>query len=120
MVAPHSPQTPTAFRRSLLSRQPTGEYPLRSRLGIFKGYNMPFGLTIGTDRATALQKSIQDELTKREYSAEAGELLTKYMPPSMTLTISIDPVMAEYITIMIINNKTAGGYKSSLQLGIQV
>lgn len=36
---------------------------------------MPFGLTIGTDRATALQNSIQDELTRREYSADAGELV---------------------------------------------
>ena len=35
---------------------------------------MPFGLTIGTERATALQNSIQDELTRREYSADAGEL----------------------------------------------
>ncbi|KAJ7647663.1 hypothetical protein FB45DRAFT_975290 [Roridomyces roridus] len=50
---------------------------------------MPFGLTIGTERATTLQQSIQDELTNRKYSSEP------------------DPVMAEYITIMIINNKTA-------------
>ncbi|PCH35625.1 hypothetical protein WOLCODRAFT_139985 [Wolfiporia cocos MD-104 SS10] len=49
---------------------------------------MAFGLTIGTERATALQTSIQDELMKRGYSPDA------------------DPVMAEYITIMIINNKT--------------
>ena len=34
---------------------------------------MPFSLTIGTERATALQKSIQDELTRREYSADAGQ-----------------------------------------------
>jgi hypothetical protein len=50
---------------------------------------MPFGLTIGTERATALQvciniscmvhcsfisqQSIQDELTRRNYSAEPGE-----------------------------------------------
>jgi len=49
---------------------------------------MAFGLTIGTERATALQvslyrlfvfsmltfyqNSIQNELTKREYSADAG------------------------------------------------
>lgn len=33
---------------------------------------MPFGLTIGTERAIALQNSIQDELTRREYSADAG------------------------------------------------
>ncbi|KAL0955763.1 hypothetical protein HGRIS_001978 [Hohenbuehelia grisea] len=49
---------------------------------------MPFGLSIGTDRSNALQTSIQEELMKRGYSPDA------------------DPVMAEYITIMIINNKT--------------
>ncbi|KAF9071643.1 hypothetical protein BDP27DRAFT_1391537 [Rhodocollybia butyracea] len=49
---------------------------------------MVFGLTIGTDRALALQQAIQDELMARGYSTDA------------------DPVMAEYITIMIINNKT--------------
>ncbi|PSR73766.1 hypothetical protein PHLCEN_2v10410 [Hermanssonia centrifuga] len=32
---------------------------------------MAFGLTIGTERATALQNSIQDELTRLGYSAEA-------------------------------------------------
>ncbi|KAJ7502951.1 hypothetical protein B0H11DRAFT_612309 [Mycena galericulata] len=58
---------------------------------------MPFGLTIGTERATALQQSIQDELTKRLYSPEP------------------DPVMAEYITIMIINNKTAAQITSELE-----
>ncbi|KAH9485519.1 hypothetical protein JR316_0002427 [Psilocybe cubensis] len=49
---------------------------------------MSFGLTIGTERAQALQASIQDELMKRGYSTEP------------------DPVMAEFITIMVINNKT--------------
>ncbi|KAJ3511779.1 hypothetical protein NLJ89_g3899 [Agrocybe chaxingu] len=58
---------------------------------------MPFGLTIGTERAAALQQSIQDELTKRGYSPDA------------------DPVMAEYITIMIINNKTAAQITSELE-----
>ncbi|KAJ7287225.1 hypothetical protein C8J57DRAFT_1283255 [Mycena rebaudengoi] len=58
---------------------------------------MPFGLTIGTDRASALQQSIQDELTRRGYSPEP------------------DPVMAEYITIMIINNKTAAQITSELE-----
>ncbi|KAF8178614.1 hypothetical protein K438DRAFT_1604621 [Mycena galopus ATCC 62051] len=58
---------------------------------------MPFGLTIGTERATALQQSIQDELTRRTYSAEP------------------DAVMAEYITIMIINNKTASQITSELE-----
>ncbi|KAG1746489.1 hypothetical protein EDB19DRAFT_1905929 [Suillus lakei] len=57
---------------------------------------MPFGLIIGTDRASALQKSIQDELTARSFSLDA------------------DPVMAEYITIMIINNKTAAQITSEL------
>ncbi|KAF7351154.1 hypothetical protein MSAN_01678100 [Mycena sanguinolenta] len=58
---------------------------------------MPFGLTIGTERATALQQSIQDELTRRNYSAEP------------------DAVMAEYITIMIINNKSAAQITSELE-----
>ncbi|KAJ6497701.1 hypothetical protein C8R45DRAFT_899120 [Mycena sanguinolenta] len=58
---------------------------------------MPFGLTIGTERATALQQSIQDELTRRNYSAEP------------------DAVMAEYITIMIINNKSAGQITGELE-----
>ncbi|KAF8806545.1 hypothetical protein BYT27DRAFT_7101694 [Phlegmacium glaucopus] len=58
---------------------------------------MPFGLTIGTERAAALQQSIQDELTKRGYSPDA------------------DPVMAEYITIMVINNKTAAQITSELE-----
>ncbi|KXN85283.1 Nuclear polyadenylated RNA-binding protein nab2 [Leucoagaricus sp. SymC.cos] len=51
---------------------------------------MPFGLTMGTERANALQQSIQDELTRRGYAPDA------------------DLVMAEYITIMVINNKSAG------------
>ncbi|KAJ3815818.1 hypothetical protein F5876DRAFT_29674 [Lentinula aff. lateritia] len=58
---------------------------------------MPFGLIIGTDRALALQQAIQDELMTRGYSPEA------------------DPVMAEYITIMIINNKTAAQITSELE-----
>ncbi|KAL0571939.1 hypothetical protein V5O48_010011, partial [Marasmius crinis-equi] len=58
---------------------------------------MPFGLTIGTERATALQQAIEGELMTRGYSQEA------------------DPVMAEYITIMIINNKTAAQITSELE-----
>ncbi|KAI0036150.1 hypothetical protein K488DRAFT_41726 [Vararia minispora EC-137] len=58
---------------------------------------MPFGLTIGTERATALQNAIQDELIKRRYSQEP------------------DPVMAEYITIMIINNKSSEQISSELE-----
>ncbi|KAF8967971.1 hypothetical protein BDZ97DRAFT_1977412 [Flammula alnicola] len=58
---------------------------------------MVFGLTIGTERAAALQQSIQDELTKRGYSPDA------------------DPVMAEYITIMVINNKTSAQITSELE-----
>ncbi|KZT01450.1 uncharacterized protein LAESUDRAFT_745379 [Laetiporus sulphureus 93-53] len=57
---------------------------------------MAFGLTIGTPRATALQNSIQDELMRRGYSQDA------------------DQVMAEYITIMIINNKTSEQINSEL------
>ncbi|KAM5530480.1 hypothetical protein V8D89_015864 [Ganoderma adspersum] len=58
---------------------------------------MAFGLTMGTERATALQNAIQDELMKRQYSIEP------------------DPVMAEYITIMVINNKTAAQITSELE-----
>ncbi|KAI0941719.1 hypothetical protein AcW1_003529 [Taiwanofungus camphoratus] len=58
---------------------------------------MAFGLTIGTERASTLQNSIRDELTKRGYSPDA------------------DPVMAEYITIMIINNKTPAQISSELE-----
>ncbi|TCD64561.1 hypothetical protein EIP91_003919 [Steccherinum ochraceum] len=58
---------------------------------------MAYGLTIGTERATALQNAIQDELTTRGYSPEG------------------DHVMAEYITIMIINNKTAAQISSELE-----
>jgi len=58
---------------------------------------MAFGLTIGTERSTILQTSIQDELMSRGYSPDA------------------DPVMAEYITIMIINNKTPAQITSELE-----
>lgn len=58
---------------------------------------MPFGLAISTERAKALESAIQDELIKRGYSAEP------------------DPVMAEYITIMIINNKTRDQISSELE-----
>ncbi|KIY50263.1 hypothetical protein FISHEDRAFT_71871 [Fistulina hepatica ATCC 64428] len=58
---------------------------------------MPFGLTIGTERAFALQESIENELLQRGFSAEP------------------DPVMAEYITIMIINNKSAAQITSELE-----
>ncbi|KAN0125600.1 hypothetical protein V8E52_000807 [Russula decolorans] len=58
---------------------------------------MPFNLAIGTERAKALESAIQDELIKRGYSAEP------------------DPVMAEYITIMIINNKTRDQISSELE-----
>ncbi|KDQ55234.1 hypothetical protein JAAARDRAFT_196086 [Jaapia argillacea MUCL 33604] len=58
---------------------------------------MAFGLEISSERAAALQIAIQEELTKRGYSPDA------------------DPVMAEYITIMIINNKTAEQISSELE-----
>ncbi|KAJ7072652.1 hypothetical protein C8F01DRAFT_1206137 [Mycena amicta] len=58
---------------------------------------MPFGLTIGTERASSLQQSIQDELTRRNYSSDP------------------DPVMAEYITIMIINDKTPAQITGELE-----
>ncbi|KAI4520922.1 hypothetical protein K525DRAFT_257154 [Schizophyllum commune Loenen D] len=56
---------------------------------------MAFGLAIGTERAAALQTSIQNELTRRGLSAD-------------------DAVMAEYITIMIINNKTSAQITAEL------
>ncbi|KDQ20065.1 hypothetical protein BOTBODRAFT_27486 [Botryobasidium botryosum FD-172 SS1] len=49
---------------------------------------MTFDLTMGTPKAQALQTSIQKELAMKGYSTDD------------------DPVMAEYITIMLINNKT--------------
>ncbi|KAL5504674.1 hypothetical protein ACEPAH_7337 [Sanghuangporus vaninii] len=58
---------------------------------------MPFDLTIGTEPAKALQDSIQNELQKRGFSPDA------------------DPVMAEYITIMLINNKTAEQITAELE-----
>ncbi|KAF8911484.1 hypothetical protein CPB84DRAFT_1812332 [Gymnopilus junonius] len=58
---------------------------------------MAFGLTIGTERATAFQQAIQDELTKRGYNPDT------------------DMVMAEYITIMVINNKTSAQITSELE-----
>jgi hypothetical protein len=54
-------------------RQLPGFQPSGTRCDPFGTVIMPFGLTIGTERATALQNSIQDELTKREYSADAGK-----------------------------------------------
>jgi hypothetical protein len=56
---------------------------------------------------TFSQNSIQDELTKRGYSPDAGE---SNNPANATPPLNDyqDPVMAEYITIMIINNKSPG------------
>lgn len=71
---------------------------------------MAFGLTMGTERATALQNAIQDELMKRQYSMEPGTYpsrLDRSVMADLSHLIQ-DPVMAEYITIMVINNKTAG------------
>ncbi|TFK23172.1 hypothetical protein FA15DRAFT_670781 [Coprinopsis marcescibilis] len=58
---------------------------------------MPFELTIGTERAAVFQQAIQDELVNRGYSTEP------------------DSVMAEYITIMVINNKTAAQITTELE-----
>lgn len=91
---------------------------------------MPFGLTIGTERANTLQvrtdshilciffladlalfsqNAIQDELMKRGFSPDAGQSSGATPMHSNTyIGHYTDPVMAEYITIMIINNKTAG------------
>ncbi|KAI0767061.1 hypothetical protein C8Q74DRAFT_1354926 [Fomes fomentarius] len=57
---------------------------------------MVFGLTMGTDRATALQSMIENELVKRGLGTEP------------------DSVMAEYVTIMLINNKTPAQIKTEL------
>ena len=85
---------------------------------------MAFGLAIGTERAAALQvgeegseskgvvltrlqTSIQNELTRRGLSADG----TPAFPSGFGregLILCPDAVMAEYITIMIINNKTSG------------
>ena len=62
---------------------------------VFSEHNMPFGLTIGTERAAALQvcclyfemdiclllllqQSIQNELTKRGYSPDAGSFVIEF------------------------------------------
>ncbi|EAU91619.2 polyadenylated RNA binding protein [Coprinopsis cinerea okayama7 len=52
---------------------------------------------MGTERADAFQKAIEDELTRRGYTSEP------------------DSVMAEYITIMVINNKTPEQITSELE-----
>ncbi|KAI0753101.1 hypothetical protein C8Q80DRAFT_1150088 [Daedaleopsis nitida] len=57
---------------------------------------MAFGLTMGTERATALQSMIEGELVKRGLGTEP------------------DSVMAEYITIMVINNKTPDQIRTEL------
>ncbi|KAF9565605.1 hypothetical protein CPC08DRAFT_747879 [Agrocybe pediades] len=57
---------------------------------------MPFNLQIGTERATALQASVQEELGKRGWNPDP------------------DCVMAEYITIMVINNKTSAQITAEL------
>ncbi|PPQ63015.1 hypothetical protein CVT24_005961 [Panaeolus cyanescens] len=58
---------------------------------------MPFNLTMKSERANALQAAIQEELTIRGYSPEP------------------DPVLAEYITIMVINNKTPAQITGELE-----
>lgn len=72
---------------------------------------MAFGLTMGTERAAALQNAIQAELMKRQDSTEAGESAHTQIVPHKTQWTQ-DPVMAEYITIMVINNKTSGEHYS--------
>lgn len=60
---------------------------------------------------TLPQNAIQDELMKRGFSPDAGECKCIYKALTRLRTCE-DPVMAEYITIMIINNKTPGTYSS--------
>lgn len=89
---------------------------------------MVFDLTIGTDRAQALQVCWQMKLTaqatdknnrtlfKMSYKSEVTvqTLVSKtkvHLPCTFSFKTNfslIDPVMAEFITIMLINNKTAG------------
>ncbi|TBU50331.1 hypothetical protein BD309DRAFT_1048679 [Dichomitus squalens] len=68
-----------------------------------------FGLTMGTERATALQDAVQDELMKQQYSTKPG-MGAVYFPVCAKTDLPYlaqDPVVAEHITIMAINNKTA-------------
>ena len=68
---------------------------------------MAFGLTMGTERATALQGQIENELVKRGLGTEPGEcgFTRAFVPKTHPAQ---DNVMAEYVTIMVINNKTPG------------
>jgi hypothetical protein len=93
---------------------------------------MPFGLAISTERAktlevfifsphqsksdipTRLQGAIQDELIRRGYSSEPGVFDVTFECIETTQHDLTDPVMAEYITIMIINNKTRGKFSTKL------
>ncbi|KAH8828390.1 hypothetical protein DL96DRAFT_1709682 [Flagelloscypha sp. PMI_526] len=57
---------------------------------------MAFGLVHKSERANALQDAVEQELVRREYTAEP------------------DATMAEFITIMVINNKSADLLKPTL------
>ena len=46
---------------------------------------MSFGLTIGTERASALQQAIQDKLIKCDYSVEAVRIRTTLAYPNPQL-----------------------------------
>lgn len=61
----------------------------------------------------SLQGAIQEELIKRGYSAEPGLFTVTHHFLKALISGFLDPVMAEYITIMIINNKTRGMYQPS-------
>ncbi|KAL1745049.1 hypothetical protein HDZ31DRAFT_37274 [Schizophyllum fasciatum] len=74
---------------------------------------MAFGLAIGTERAAALQTSIQNELTRRGLSADGTRAFPREFG-QRRLTLRADAVMAEYITIMIINNKTSAQITTEL------
>ena len=82
---------------------------------------MAFGLTMGTDRATALQNAIEAEWMRRQYSSEPGECIYASQGEAENSVVLQDTTMAEYITIMVINNKTPGEH-ASLQgsLGIWI
>ena len=65
-------ETPLDFLRHTTLRSTAIVSPTSPPVTLSNLSEMPFGLTIGTERASALQQAIQDELIKRDYSAEAG------------------------------------------------
>ncbi|QRW12736.1 polyadenylated RNA-binding protein NAB2 [Ceratobasidium sp. AG-Ba] len=69
-------------------------------------------LVMGTPEAGALQSAIQKELVTKGYSDESGTY--NAVLDLRDANIYVDMVMAEYITIMLINSKTAEQITSEL------